>query len=149
MQADSSALIWGLSWRRQQPPENELMALLSEPNTDASMCHKTLNVLIGHLPILPVLFISFSWESAYASLSVCASVWPSLFLPFSPSLHSAAYLDFKLTPIQEKGYTATPQNSRRTWYRTPHRFENSVFGQVPWLKWLGVCLWRPSLFHVL
>lgn len=39
-------------------PENELMALLLGPNADASMCCKTLNLLIDHL--LPGLFSAAS-----------------------------------------------------------------------------------------
>lgn len=35
---------------RRQAPENELMAPLLGPNADASMCCKTLNLLIDHLP---------------------------------------------------------------------------------------------------
>lgn len=42
--------MWGQRLSRRQAPENELMAPLLGPNADASMCCKTLNLLIDHLP---------------------------------------------------------------------------------------------------
>lgn len=60
-----------------RPPENELMALLLEQHADASMCCKTLNLLIDHLPhglfSCSVLFPAAESESLFENDMNCFS----------------------------------------------------------------------------
>lgn len=60
-----------------RPPENELMALLLEQHADASMCCKTLNLLIDHLPhglfSCSVLFSPTKSESRFENDMNCFS----------------------------------------------------------------------------